>query len=178
MLKSKESEIKQPLLLAILVTELAIDSTERRIQAGDWRLNELEETVGQHEYINRPKRDPLDMDFVGTTRTLNTTSRMLGVERMRLGACLLALDLIERETMKLSINHIDSTKIREKIDKEMDDEGALTLIELTEYQINVCQNLVLRVEYQEKRVQSQIAVVSPSSYFIPLQLTKARSTNS
>jgi hypothetical protein len=47
-------------LLANLLMELAIDSAGKRIQAADWRLNELEEMMGQHEYVNRPKGDPLN----------------------------------------------------------------------------------------------------------------------
>jgi hypothetical protein len=91
-------------LLANLLMELAIDSAGKRIQAADWRLNELEEMMGQHEYVNRPKGDPLKMDFIATTRTLNTTSRILEVEHMRLGASILALELISRETKELQLD--------------------------------------------------------------------------
>lgn len=108
--------------------------------------------MGQHEYVNRPVGDPLAIDFIATTRTLNTTSRLLGVEKMRLGATLLALDMIARETNKLETDASFGHGVRM-------DRGNRTISEFAAYQTNACQNLVLRTEYAEKRVQSQIAVV-------------------
>lgn len=103
MLKQRERYCTQPLLLANLVIELAIASNANRIQAADWRLNELEEVMGQHEYVNRPMGDPLEIDFIAATRTLNMTTRLLGVERMRLGANILALEMILKETKELEM---------------------------------------------------------------------------
>ncbi|PVH75528.1 hypothetical protein DL98DRAFT_593035 [Cadophora sp. DSE1049] len=139
-----------------MVIELVTASNARRLQAADWRLNELEETMGQHEYINRPMGDPLAIDFIATTRTLNTTSRMLGVERMRLGANILALEMILKEIKELRMN-ISAEDCSS--DWQQNGDGSKMITELVAYQMNACQNLVLRAEYQEKRVQSQIAVV-------------------
>ena len=166
-LKAKESLCTHPLLLANLVITLSINSSYERIRAADWRLNELEETMGQHEYVNRPMGDPLAIDFIATTRTLNTTSRLLGVERMRLGATILALEMIARETKRLELISIGSRHT----DRTRYDERNRAISDLAAYQMNTCQNLILRAEYAEKRVHSQIAVVSsspPSSLSFPL----------
>jgi hypothetical protein len=82
---------------------------------------------------------------------------LLGVERMRLGATILALEMIARETKGLELNSIGSGDT----DPTRYDEGNRAISELAAYQMNACQDLVLRVEYAEKRVHSQIAVVSP-----------------
>jgi hypothetical protein len=116
--------------------------------------------MGQHAYVNRPVGDPLAIDFIATTRTLNSTSRLLGVERMRLGATILALEMIQKETKVLEEGGKDGTAVKD----------------LAGYQLNASQNLVLRTEYAEKRVQSQIAVVRvPPLVVHPLGIGTARS---
>jgi hypothetical protein len=139
--------------------DLVISSNADRIQAANWRLNELEEAMGQHVYVNRPVGDPLELDFIATTRTLNTTSRMMGVETMRLGANILALEMILKETKELQMKEDDEQRSR-------NDEANLMIAEWCASQMNACRNLVLRAEYQEKRVHSQIAVVRPPSFAI------------
>lgn len=44
-------------------------------------LNVLEESMGQHVYVNRPVGNPLEIDFVDTTRRLSAVSRVLQVEK-------------------------------------------------------------------------------------------------
>jgi hypothetical protein len=80
LLLSKNSEVKipeliedlkitplassQPLYLATLVTEVVIDSSNDRIQLFVLSLAKLEVTMGQHEYSNLPKGDPLELDLM------------------------------------------------------------------------------------------------------------------
>lgn len=143
-LKEHQMHCQQPLLLATLVTELVIDSCGDQISLSDRKLNGLEETMGQHEYVNRPMGSPLEIDFISTTGTLNAISRNLGVETMRVGAILLALHSI-----------LDNSK---QMTKEPN--GLAMMDELIGCQINACENLLLRAEYETKRAQTQIAVVS------------------
>ena len=83
---------------------------------------------------------------------------MMGVEIMRLGANILALEMILKETEELQTKEDDA--------QQQDDAASRLGRELNAYQLNACRNLVLRARDKEKRVQSQIAVVSP-----PLHLT-------
>ncbi|KAF8856034.1 hypothetical protein BDZ45DRAFT_675834 [Acephala macrosclerotiorum] len=146
-LKSFQEHIAHPLLLPVLLSELCLVSSSAHIEIGNDRLNELEETMGQHQWINRPLGDPLKLDFISTTRTLNFTARTLGVEKMRIQGILLTLSNILLEVENLHT---------------LDPQEANTYTWMKEtlaYHTNTAQNLVLRTEYEEKRVQTQLAVV-------------------
>lgn len=119
----------------------------------DRSLNELEETAGQHEYINIPVRSPLELDFMAATRRLNFVGRTLGVEKMRAEAMILSLKLMQKEAFNLQRPNGTSPGLEE----------STTLVdELITCHINAAQNLALRAEYEEKRTQTQLAVVSSS----------------
>lgn len=138
-----------------MLIQLVINSISERIQVADIKLNELEEIMGQHEYINRPVGNPLEMDFVAATRTLNFLARVLAVEKMRASSLLLALDMIIKEYKGPIIG---------RTDKEIQWHDLTTspfVGEMAADHKNACQNLVLRAEMQEKRVQTQVSVVRP-----------------
>jgi len=94
-------------------------------------------------------KNPLELDFMAATRRLNFVGRTLGVERMRAGATVLTLELMAKET--------ESLKKLSGTDDE--DESSIMVGELITCHINECQNLALRAEYEEKRTQTQLAVV-------------------
>jgi len=129
--------ILNPLCVAIHVVHLCVDASEGRIRDVDGKLNELEEVTGQHEWTNRPIGDPLEMDFLKVGRRLNFTSRILGVEKMR------TLTLLE--TLK-ELWRVDN---KENLEIE----------QLLRYYENACNMLKCSIEYQDRRVQSQLAVV-------------------
>lgn len=155
-LKRKSGKCKHPLLLAVLIVETVNNSISARIQTANYRLNELEETMGQHEYINRPMGNPLELDFLSTTRRLNFIARTLAGEGMRIGATLLILDKISRETRELArAAEIDGTVLSSGTsvsDTSMIDE-------MVAHHVDACQNLALRAQYEEKRTQTQLGVV-------------------
>ena len=85
----------------------------------------------------------MEMDFLKVGRRLNFIARMCGVERMRILGLLLTL-----------------VEVRGRNGKgERDERGERQIEELVGFYENSCRNLALRVEYEEKRVQSQLAVV-------------------
>jgi hypothetical protein len=154
-LKQYQAHCTHPLLTAALLSKIIITSIATRIQAVDQSLNELEETTGQHEYINIPMRNPLELDFMAATRRLNFVGRTLGVEKMRADATILTLELMSKEVNELK-------KLTSCADDESDlkyHDPSKMVDELITCHINACQNLALRAEYEEKRTQTQLAVV-------------------
>jgi hypothetical protein len=146
------------LLIPCLVIQIALSTNAERIQVADVKLNSLEETTGQHEYINRPLGNPLEIDFITVTRTLNFLARVLGIEKMRLGSTLLALDLISKEFRELEKHGPGSPEDRAAA-REMIEEMAAD-------HINSCRNLILRAEYQEGRVKNQVSVVGSPEFSV------------
>jgi len=156
-LKQYQAHCTHPLLTAALLAKIIIASTARRIQEVDRGLNELEETTGQHEYINIPMKNPLKLDFMAATRRLNFVGRTLGVEKMRADATILTLELISKqveELKKLTSGSDNENKLK------LPEDSSRMVDELITCHINACQNLALRAEYEEKRTQTQLAVVS------------------
>ncbi|KUJ23863.1 uncharacterized protein LY89DRAFT_776084 [Mollisia scopiformis] len=142
-----KQHITHPFLLPVLLSEICLVSSENRVQLSDDRLNGLEELMGQHEWINRPVGDPLKLDFVTTTRALNFTSRNLGVEKMRVQGQLLCLSNLLEEVELLHKSYPCSedtyTWMKETIANHR----------------NTAKYLLVRTDYEEKRVQTQLAVV-------------------
>jgi hypothetical protein len=141
-LKQQASNCAQPLLLATLMAELSIDHSADRIQDAELKLNELEVMLGQHEYPNMQRG-----------RAFHT--QWLAVQSMRLGSVLLALETILFETK-------DIDKRRNKT-VEKQSIGPSTLLMMEEFIAhlsNTAKNLLLRAEYENRRIGAQIQVVS------------------
>jgi hypothetical protein len=77
------------------------------------------------------------------TRNLNTIREAVTREQLRINAASLALETIEGYT-----------------DMIKGFQGDILIEEMIEHNVDACKNLLLRIEYQEKRVQSQTTVVS------------------
>lgn len=95
----------------------------------------------------------MNIDGVKMTRTLSSVRRCLAREQMRINATLLALESIggHKDKMGESAGFEEETLIEEMI----------------ACQVDSCKNISLRMEYQEKRVEAQTAVVSfPSCYWL------------
>src|SRR5271167_1593007 len=101
-LKEEPWHCEQPLYLALLLAELSVNTSAKRIQCAELRLNDLEEMMGQHEYANMRKGRPLKIDFESATTSLNFHTKWLAVQSMRLGSILLALDQIVFETREIA----------------------------------------------------------------------------
>ncbi|TVY43824.1 hypothetical protein LOCC1_G004859 [Lachnellula occidentalis] len=157
-LKQHQIHCTHPLLTAALLSKIVITAVANRVQAVDRILNELEETAGQHEYINIPLRNPLEMDFMTATRRLNFVGRTLGVERMRAEAMILALGVMGKDIA--GFGKLISTSTSDDENGRATHEDATRMVgELITCHVDECQNLALRAEYEEKRTQTQLAVV-------------------
>ena len=111
--------------------------------------------MGQHDFNNRPRANPLELNFIEATRALNASSKDLAAEGMRLGSVRVALDLI------LS----SAREIGRSAEHEPEESGAVAetmarIEEIIAYLNNACQVNLLRIEYETKRAQTLIAVVS------------------
>jgi hypothetical protein len=164
------------MLLPTLIAEICVKSSSNRIIEQDRKLNELEEIMGQHEWSNRPVGDPLGIDFTGATRRLYSVSRALGLERTRVESMLLNLGEMWKITRESSdVKDVngdgegdeymnDEVRGSVKVKSESDDERVIE--ELVKYHINTCKNMALRIDWEERRAQTQISVVRFSG-FIP-----------
>lgn len=158
-LQDQQMYCGQPLLLALLSTEQVIDSCNERINTADRKLNELEATMGQHEYDDRPKGNPLELNFLATTRALNHISRMVGVDVSRLGCVLVALEKIldwKKEIMESQIRSRDADNITTT--EEVSNDFRM-VDEKIAYLSGNCRVLIPRAELEEKRTRMLIQVV-------------------
>ena len=148
----------QPLYLAALITEVVVDSSNDRISPFVLSLKKLEEDMGQHEYSNIRRGDPLKLDLMKATRRLNFFVRNFTIEIMRLGSILLTLEQIQQHRAYIGSSReprkveIDIDTLGEDVGEQMDEKIA--------YLKNACQNTLLRAEFQLQLAQSLIQVVS------------------
>jgi hypothetical protein len=115
-------------------------------------MHRLEQATGQHRWADRVLGDPMMLDYMSATKTLNFVSRSLAVETMRVKEHLLTFAFVVKEIDVLA--SLGTGNVRESGEK---------LKEIVSYHVNTCENFLLRAEFQEKKVHALIAVVSPSS---------------
>lgn len=160
----------QPLLLALLLTEQVIDSCSERLDASDWKLNELEATMGQHEYDDQPQGNPLELGFLATTRALNHISRTVGADVSRLGSILVALEKILDWGKEITESQIRSRDGENITTTEEVTDGFCIVNEKIGYLVDNCRALILRGEYEEKLARALIEVVRSTLSKIQLEV--------
>jgi hypothetical protein len=150
----------QPLFISLLLAEEVIESCNERLGISDQKLNGLEETMSQHEYDNRPKGNPLDLDFLVTTRTLNHISKRVGVDVLRLESVVLVLEKIQ-QWKKQIVTH--SQRIHNDAEKAIVAEETSNDFHMAEeetsFLIDPCRIYISRAQYTEKRVRTLMQVV-------------------
>lgn len=147
-----------PLLLPILAIELEMERISGRVHDWDKRLNELEETMGQHEYVDRPSGNPLEMNFTTATRKLNHISKKLGVDALTLGFVMLALETVE----SWSVDTKSLRRERNEESKGAENGACVEMEEKTTWLKDRCRSLLLLAEYEDKRTKTLIQVVRTS----------------
>jgi hypothetical protein len=158
-LQSLKMHCEQPSLLIVIATEQVIDNCNKRICESDEKLDDLEETMGQHEYEDRPKGNPLEIDFLSTTSALNHISKRLAVDVLRLSTMQVALEKISQWKKEIADSQ-NLTKQTEGIGlTEKHSHGFRMIDEKIAYLTNHCRVLRLRGEHEEKRTRSLIRVV-------------------
>jgi len=162
-LEDRQIYCEHPLVLPALITEFVIDECSERVNLSNLTLNNLEESMGQHKYMNRPRGNPLELDFIATTRDINVESRRLGLCTARLRGVLLALELILSETEKtLMQSNLRPIKSEATTSLPAAPDGFCIMDDMIANLVNSCKNTLARVEYETKRTQTLISVVGIS----------------
>jgi hypothetical protein len=160
-LKDRHIYCEQPLILAALVAELVIDSCAVKIELADGDLNALEEESGLHGYDNRPRGNPLEMDFLKAIQVLHFANRTLGLDTIRLQFLLPSLMQIMDETKKIAAQENDRSRgVGKSGTALLVSDGCGMIEELVGYLKSDCKNQLLRAKFQENRIQTQLTVVS------------------
>jgi hypothetical protein len=146
-------------MIPLLLAEIATAACQVRLRVLDQELNDLEETAGQHEHHNRPRGDPLEMDFGATTRKINFIGKRVDLNLAR-------LHLFQQVLEKLAEFKDDtlqgSTWVQESLEvlgsgSEVDDKLA--------YLFDTCRVLSVQAEYERKRVAILTQGVRPIAHF-------------
>jgi len=144
--------IFHPLLLPVLAIEREIERTSRRLHGSDSDINELEQLMGQHEYADRPRGNPLDLDFTAATRKLNYISKTTGVDALNLGYLMLTFETIE-------LWNTNKERGGEEDSKGFDIATCRKMKEKITWLKDSCRSLLLLAEYEDKRTKTLIQVV-------------------
>lgn len=148
---------EHPSLMLAVASEPMIDLCVQRLNETDCKMNDLEETIGQHEYHNRPRGNPLDLDFMGTTRRINFVTKQIAVDICRLEASLLALERIAEWETEIEKNEWDPSG-QSPIPREIY-HGSSVVNEKIAYLKDTCRIQLLDAKYQEKRISALIQFV-------------------
>jgi hypothetical protein len=71
LLEESQQHCVNALLMPLLLLEISIDWNNSEHSDIDYRMTRLEEETGQHEWTDRPRGDPLAIDFTSATRKLS-----------------------------------------------------------------------------------------------------------
>lgn len=157
-LEDRQIYCEYPLVLPALIAELVIDICSERVNISNLTLNNLEESMGQHQYMHRPIGNPLELDFISTTRQINFESRKLGLDTARLRGVLLAIEMILGETEKTRSN-LRPIESETTTSLPAAPDGFCIMDDMIANLVNSCKNTLARVEYETKRTQTLISVV-------------------
>ncbi|CZR68946.1 uncharacterized protein PAC_18847 [Phialocephala subalpina] len=159
-LQSSQNHRDQPLGVALHIAEIVIETCADRVNASDSTLNDLEEEMDQHQYPHRPRGNPLELDFIATTRAINSQSRKLGLDLTRLEGAQLAVALITEGTNLLTAPHIlDTAAVTITVANNISSDSSCSMNEASMNLANLCKNTLTRLEYEMTRCQTLIAVV-------------------
>lgn len=151
--------MNHPLHLATLVIDVAVSSCIERIQTRKYTLSELDEKMGQHEYKNLKQGNPLQNDFLETTRQLNFVARNLGSDTMHLSWIILTLKEIAKYTQDLA-----RTYDRNASENSVNSDDCLDRMKAgIEYLENACQTYLLRMDCLTRRKDALLQAVSTNS---------------
>ncbi len=164
-LKESPNWVLHPHILASLIAERAVQISRDRLEFNIACLDHLEEAMGQHPYLTRPQGDPLSIDFVWATRVLNSTSTLLGSTTSTLEAVrMLAEEIRICHHIRPKPNSHDVEGLQAYLIYERMGERCTHLV-------NVCRNLLLQTTCEQKRTQTQLAVVRTNPCKIYQSLT-------
>lgn len=149
----------QPLLAPLLLIEIALDDCHRLLSSHTDHLNDLQDEVGQREYGDRPIANPLSIDFVATTRKLNSSGRSFASIVATLQSFKMVLEKMVEFRKDLLLD---------KDEGEQDSEGMIS--NKIGYLFDTCRVLLTHAEYDGKRIAFLIQVVSDALLQFPVSI--------
>lgn len=168
-LRETEAMLYHPLGMPLQLAEISVEDSQVHLSDVHAHLDELEESMGQHEYTGRPVGNPLELVFLATTRTLNSIGHKIAFDMLRLRELLLAFEkmsscVFEPADLKPILDgkqQIDAPQVG----RTLQINGSAVVTQRLNFLRDSCTVFLLEAEYEEKRVRALIQVVSiPSSH--------------
>jgi hypothetical protein len=150
-LETAQSMTSHSVLLPIVLSEIVADFAGENIRKCDEMLDNLELQTGQHGRMSKPTGDILGLDFTKITRIQNTVNTVLGRSERSLKSTMHLLESCSSSILLLENKGIDSCI------GDFDRESSLALQK--ENLRSRCKNFLLNLEFNQKRVQSQLVAV-------------------
>ncbi|PVH79023.1 hypothetical protein DL98DRAFT_516380 [Cadophora sp. DSE1049] len=138
-----------PLLLCSIVSGALLKTNLGGIERYADKISMLTKLTGQHEYSYVPYSDPLETDFITTTRSLNFANKKIADEARIVTSILRSLEVIQKfsDEIVLDLSKTDNQLI------------SLVFKDIVEYHVESCRDLLSTCEYVEKRIATLIQVV-------------------
>jgi hypothetical protein len=146
-----------PLFIVIGLEEIITDIGHEKLDLATKNLDHLEDLMGLHPFRNRFVGDPLKIDFVWATRTLNSISTMVGVTGMRIYAAQVVLEKWRRYSEQLNLPHMSEKPCIQHV--ELWQDVSARIEDRVEYLSDLCRNILLRKEFEQQRALTQLSVV-------------------
>jgi hypothetical protein len=159
LLDSFEKYCGQPLLLPVLLIELMVSDAYKRLNIFHQKLDEKEAITGQHEYSAIPSGNPLELDFVSTSRSLNSIGNGVGNDILRLKCVLSILEQLVEWGLALKEARMGDDR-SEVPPNSTQSEGEAIITEKIAYLKDTCNVLLVEAECEERRIHALIQVVS------------------
>jgi hypothetical protein len=146
-------------MIPLLLVEIVIEACQFKLRVSDEELNDLEEKAGQHEHPNRPRGDPLEMDFGATTRKINFIGKRVDLNLAR-------LHLYQHVLEKLAEFKDDILQGSACVQGSLEVLGSRSEVEdKLGYLLDMCRILPVQAEYERKRVAILTQGVRPIALF-------------
>jgi hypothetical protein len=141
-----------PMLLPTVIVENNIQLNIEKVDRTDKRLDGIEEATGMHTFAWRPRGDPFASDLVEINRCLSSCATTLAVIEMRIQELLDHFQMILKYNEYIAEN--SAKQHQESLRRAVEILGGRI-----ETSSSVCRGLLLRVQYNQKRTATQLAVV-------------------
>jgi hypothetical protein len=152
---TQKSYCDQLLLLPTIAVELLINYTGSRLNKLESTLKDIERLVGHKKYRDRPRGNPLEIDFLSTTRSLNYVSKKVGTNMLRVLSMLRILKKMREFKRKLCAEN----KPQNGRPEQEDLAGSRLIDERIDYFMDSSEALFGICEHQEKRASTLLQVV-------------------
>ena len=144
-----------PLLIMIVLAEVYCGQLQEHSEWSTDDVNEVEIATGQHSYIGIDNAvDPFKIDFVSLTKRLNSRSADV--------ALIEAKAEYQQHQLQKIVNYLDefNALLLDGSRKRRILQMSQSLREHVEYQQSMIENILVWNRYNQRKVQTQLAVVS------------------